>query len=174
MPGFVIYALPVADGILALSQLPGRGGNYAGDLAHLKDWQPAIVMSMTTQPEMVAAGAGDLGADIQDMGTRWMHLPVDDFGVPDPGMEASWHLASSAALSALQGGGRVLIHCRGGCGRSGMATLRLMIAAGEDADTALARLRGLQPCAIETEAQMGWALSDVPTQPVFSHTPIKD
>jgi len=57
----------------------------------------------------------------------------------------------------LQGGGRVLIHCRGGCGRSGMAALRLMIESGEEAGAALSRLRALRPCAVETEAQMAWA-----------------
>jgi len=39
-----------------------------------------------------------------------------------------------------------------------MAVLRLMIEAGEEAGDALARLRSLRPCAIETHAQMAWAL----------------
>jgi hypothetical protein len=38
-----------------------------------------------------------------------------------------------------------------------MAVLRVMIAAGEDADAALLRLRTVRPCAIETDAQMQWA-----------------
>ena len=59
-------------------------------------------------------------------------------------------MASNAALSALQGKGRVLIHCMGGCGRSGMAALRLMIEAGEAPGAALERLRAVRPCAVET------------------------
>ncbi|SMY06745.1 hypothetical protein LOM8899_00875 [Flavimaricola marinus] len=54
-------------------------------------------------------------------------------------------------------GGKVLVHCFGGCGRSGMAVLRLMIEAGEDGATALTRLQELRPCAVETEAQRVWA-----------------
>ena len=162
MAGFVIYALPVAQGIAALSPLPGRYGSYREDLQHVRDWQPAIVMSMTTQAEMVAKGAGDLGLDLRDMGTRWMHLPIEDFGAPCPDVDEAWHRAEQMALAALEGGGRVLIHCNGGCGRSGMAMLRLMIEAGEAADTALTRLRALRPCAVETEAQMQWALSAQP------------
>ncbi len=34
---------------------------------------------------------------------------------------------------------------------------RLMVEAGEAGDRALARLRAVRPCAVETEAQMGWA-----------------
>jgi predicted protein tyrosine phosphatase len=144
-------------GILAISPLPGAGGEYAADLAHLNDWRPAMVMTLTTLPEMVAAGATDLGNDIVHIAARWVHLPVADYGVPDAAGSAIWRSAVPAALSALRGGGRVLIHCRGGCGRSGMAALRLMIAAGEPPDAALARLRALRPCAVETDAQIAWA-----------------
>ena len=64
---------------------------------------------------------------------------------------------SRAALSALRGGGRVLVHCKGGCGRSGMIVLRLMVAAGEAPLVALERLRGIHPEAIETSGQLNWA-----------------
>ena len=157
MSGFVIFALPVSDGILAIAPLPGRGGHYAEDLAHLRDWKPALVISMTTPSEQVGQGLADLSADIQDSGTRWIHFPVPDMDVPGSNQDEDWHHASKVALSALQGGGRVLIHCFGGCGRSGMAALRLMIEAGESPDAALGRLRAIRPCAVETEEQMTWA-----------------
>lgn len=153
----MIHALPVAGGILAIAPLPGGSGTYEADLLHLHDWRPALVISMTTLAEMTASGAADLGADLQDSGTRWAHVPVEDYGVPSPEVTDIWEGAAQAALLALQGGGRVLIHCRGGCGRSGMAALRLMIESGEEAGVALSRLRALRPCAVETEAQMAWA-----------------
>ncbi len=157
MAGFVMYALPVLRGILAIAPLPGSGGEYAADLAHLKDWQPALVVTMTTTAEMVAAGAGKLGQDVAFLGTRWVHVPTPDYGVPDADAMRNWTRAEPIALSALRGGGRVVIHCKGGCGRSGMAALRVMIAAGDAPDAALARLRALRPCAVETSAQMRWA-----------------
>ncbi|WP_300546787.1 protein-tyrosine phosphatase family protein [Roseovarius sp.] len=157
MSGFVIHALPVAGGTLALAPLPGGAGSYASDLEHLHDWRPALVISMTTLAEMTASGAANLGADLQDSGTRWAHVPVTDYGVPDPEVSEAWEFVARAALLALQGGGRVLIHCRGGCGRSGMAALRLMIESGEAPGAALGRLRGVRPCAVETEAQLLWA-----------------
>ncbi len=153
----MIHALPVAGGILALAPLPGGAGAYGADVSHLHDWRPALVISMTTLAEMTASGAAKLGADLQDHGTRWVHVPVEDYGVPTPEMTEVWDAAAQAALLALRGGGRVLIHCRGGCGRSGMAALRLMIKSGEEAGAALTRLRAVRPCAVETDAQMAWA-----------------
>lgn len=158
MSEFVIHALSVGGGTLALTPLPGSGGDYDADMAHLRDWQPALVISLTSKAEMVTAGAETLGWDVQAAGTRWISFPVKDFGIPSSEQTEAWQKASGAARAALSGGGRVLIHCRGGCGRSGMAVLRLMIEAGEDAGEALARLRSLRPCAIETPAQMSWAL----------------
>lgn len=157
MSGFVIFALPVAEGILGIAPMPGRGGHYAEDVAHLNDWKPALVITMTTEAELAGAGAADLGHDIRNSGTRWFHFPVDDLGTPSFSQEADWHAASKPALLALQGGGRVLIHCMGGCGRSGMAALRLMVETGEEAGQALKRLRNVRPCAVETAAQIEWA-----------------
>ncbi|KUF09319.1 phosphatase domain-containing protein [Pseudoponticoccus marisrubri] len=155
----VFNALPVGGGILGLSALPGRGGDYRGDMEHLASWTPALVISLVTEVELLEAGAGDLGQRIQDKGTRWAHLPIRDAGAPDAAFQEAWPEVSTRARRALLGGGRVLIHCRGGCGRSGMVSLRLMIEAGEAPDEALERLRGVRACAIETDAQMRWAMA---------------
>ncbi|MGR3270530.1 protein phosphatase [Thalassococcus profundi] len=155
----VIHAVPVGGGILAIAPLPGSDGDYAGDLEHIHGWAPAMVLSLTTLAEMVAVGAQDLGAHLHDKGTRWVHLPLEDFGAPDADFEERWPAVRDSAVRALMGGGRVLVHCRGGCGRSGMVALRLMIEAGEAPDEALARLRGVRPCAVETDGQMDWAMA---------------
>ncbi|MEM8536582.1 MAG: protein-tyrosine phosphatase family protein [Pseudomonadota bacterium] len=155
MIGFAIYDVPVGGGVLALSPMPGRTRHYPADWQHLMAWRPDMVISMTTTAEMKRKGAATLGSDLQTAGVAWMHLPVADFGTPEGW---AWAPARDAGLAVLQGGGRVLVHCFGGCGRSGMIALRLMIAAGEMAEDALARLRTARPCAIETDAQMRWAL----------------
>ncbi|MBE1285652.1 MAG: protein phosphatase [Rhodobacteraceae bacterium] len=157
---FVVHALSVADGILALCQLPGVSGDYETDMGHIRDWQPGLVISMTTLSEMEAAGAATLGQDVQRSASRWVHLPIEDFSAPDAEILARWPAVSHAARKALVGGGRVLVHCKGGCGRSGMVVLRLMIECGESPPKALARLRALRPCAVETPEQMSWAYGE--------------
>lgn len=152
-----IYALNVGDGILALCPLPGQGGAYDADMVHIHDWQPGLVISLTSDAEMASVGAETLGADLRAMGCRWVHMPIQDFGTPDMAFLAEWSSVSDDACRALAGGGRVLVHCRGGCGRSGMIALRLMLELGETPEAALARLRALRPCAVETGAQLIWA-----------------
>ncbi|MEO1637835.1 MAG: protein phosphatase [Pseudomonadota bacterium] len=154
MIGFAIYDLPAGGGTLALSPMPGRTRHYYTDWLHLLEWGPDLVLSMTTGAEMARKGAATLGTDLQNEGIDWLHLPVADFGTP-VGWE--WEPVRDAALGVLSTGGRVLVHCFGGCGRSGMVALRLMTAAGEAPDAALSRLRAARPCAVETDAQLAWA-----------------
>ena len=152
-----IASLPVDKGELALCPMPGRGGAYGADLRDLLAHGPALVLTMTTAEEMAAKGAGDLPADLAAHGIGWLHLPVADFGAPDAAVGAAWPAASARARAVLASGGEVLVHCMGGCGRSGMAVLRLMVEAGEAPHSALSRLRSARPCAVETEAQFDWA-----------------
>ncbi|MEL6681829.1 MAG: protein-tyrosine phosphatase family protein [Pseudomonadota bacterium] len=154
LPEFVIHSLKVGGGELAITPIPGRTRHYYTDWLRLVEWRPQLVISMTSQAELDRKGAGTLGTDLANERISWLHLPVVDFGVP---VDLDWPKARDKALDVLQANGRVLVHCFGGCGRSGMMCLRLMIAAGEDPDAALIRLRKTRPCAVETEAQMAWA-----------------
>lgn len=157
MKALELAALNVAEGTLAIASLPGRGGDLAGDLAQFRDFKPSLVLTMVTEAELLEVGAHHFGTDIQTLGSRWAHLPVNDFGIPSAETVARWSDVSKSARAALAGGGRVIIHCKGGCGRSGMAALRLMIEAGEAPDAALKRLRAVRPCAVETAQQLSWA-----------------
>lgn len=135
--------------------MPGRTRHFYTDWLHLTEWQPKLVITMTAQAELERKGAGTLGTDLGNAGIGWVHFPVPDMGVP---LTDQWPKTRAKALTVLGAGGKVLVHCFGGCGRSGMVCLRLMIAAGEAPNDALARLRKARPCAVETDAQMVWAL----------------
>ena len=149
---FEIFAWQVGGGTLALSPMPKGAG-----LQTLMDWRPDLVLTMTEMSELALAGIGDLGTRLTAQRIGWHHLPVPDFGVP---VAFDWGVVPAHVLPLLATGGKVLVHCKGGCGRSGMMVLRLMIAAGESPDGALKRLRDLRPCAVETAAQLAWATQD--------------
>ena len=61
MAGIVIHALPVGGGILALCPMPGRDGAYADDIEHIREWRPALVITLVTAAEMAAQNAVPLG-----------------------------------------------------------------------------------------------------------------
>ena len=156
---FEIYELKVGAGALALCPLPGRTGAFSPDFESLMDWQPSMVLTLVEESELKARDAESLGAELTRRDVDWRHLPMPDFGTPKVTDAEVWTKTITAAQFVLADRGRVLVHCMGGCGRSGMIVLRLMIAAGEAPDVALARLRKVRSCAVETAAQMLWATS---------------
>lgn len=153
----VIAELVVGGGVLGIGPMPGRGGAYARDLAAVLAWGPRLALTMTTAEELAAKGAEGLSGDLAAAGVVWMHLPIADYGVPSGETLAVWPAASARARELLAAGGRVWVHCMGGCGRSGTAALRLMVETGEEPSSALARLRRVRPCAVETPEQFRWA-----------------
>lgn len=148
---FVISPLPLHRGTLALCALPASAEARAAVL----DFAPLLILSLTPDSELSRLGAADLPEWCVAVGIRRLAFPVEDFQTPPEG--ADWPAINAPATAVLKDGGRVLVHCRGGLGRSGMVALRLMIEAGEAPDAALLRLRAARPGAVETEAQERWA-----------------
>ncbi len=159
MPAMQIAAVQVGGGTLGLCPLPGRGGDYAADFAALRAFDPAAVLSLVQVHEYARHGAPALTADLAAAGIAQIAFPIRDFGTP---VRQTWPALSHSLHAFLTNGRRVLIHCLGGCGRSGTIALRLMIEFGEPPDTALLRLRQARPCAVETKAQLRWALGEPP------------
>lgn len=149
-----IAEIEIGAGRKAICAMSGRTGDYASDLAGLLAWRPTLVVTLAESGELAARGAADLPADLAAKGVDWLHLPIPDFGTPPKALRQRWPEVSARLLVA----DRMFVHCMGGCGRSGMLLLRLMVEAGEEPTAALDRLRAVRPCAVETTAQMRWAV----------------
>lgn len=118
--------------------------------AAIASWAPDAVLSLV-EP---GAPADLVGALCAALGIAWYHAPIADFATPDDAFEAAWEETGPALRCILQGGGRVLVHCRGGLGRSGMIAARLLVELGEaEPEAAIRMVRAARPGAIETPGQ---------------------
>jgi protein-tyrosine phosphatase len=149
-------------GSIGLCRLPGlqeqpQEGKLEADVAAIQSWRAALVVSLTQADEMARLGAGQLSDQLATHHIAWRHFPIVDYGVPEPAVVAGWPVLSQDIKQVLSAGQNVLLHCRGGIGRSGMVALRLMIELGEKPEEALQRLRLVRSGAVETEAQLAWA-----------------
>ena len=111
----------------------------------------------SSSQELAQLAITRLGVEVQRRGMEWLHLPVPDVSTPGPEFEAGWPAVSNHLRSRLDAGENILIHCRGGVGRSGMIAARLLVESGADAEEAIARVRAARPGAIETWEQVQWA-----------------
>jgi protein-tyrosine phosphatase len=147
---FAIATITLPTGArIGICRLP-----LADDLAAIARWRAAIVVSLAPLAELEALGAAALPQQLANVAGAWRHCPVVDFGVPDASVD--WSALSQELHGALDAGNGVLLHCRGGLGRSGMIALRLLVERGMDAGGAFGAVRAVRPGAVETDAQLAW------------------
>ena len=87
------------------------------------------------------------------LGGRLLHVPVPDYQWPSLPQLAA---AVEEVIRVVERGGRVLIHCLGGRGRSATVAAAYLVARhGYTAARAIEELRGLRPGAVEHPGQEG-------------------
>lgn len=121
-----------------------------GDQAAFAVWAPDAVLTLIPP----GPRADLVGAMCATLGITWHHLPIVDFAAPEAAFEAAWPATGAVLRARLRDGGRVLVHCMAGLGRSGMIAARLLVELGEkDPEAAIEAVRAVRHGAIETEAQ---------------------
>ena len=87
----------------------------------------------------------------QQAGLRVIYAPIPDFSAPEIGF---WDQALKEAVTAIQNGENLVIHCHAGIGRTGMfAAILAHKLLGTDADQSIEWVRKYIPYAIDTDHQ---------------------
>lgn len=145
-----------APGWISLGPCPGRkdqGRDLAADIASIRASGAVSVLTLCEQQELDELGVGALGRAVVSAGLVWRHLPIPDFSTPSSTWELLWNVSGPLLRAHALGGHGIHLHCRGGCGRSGMIAARLLVELGVAPGEAIRRVRAARPCAIETTAQ---------------------
>jgi ADP-ribosylglycohydrolase len=90
---------------------------------------------------------------------EWYHLPIPDLKAPRADFERRWTYSGHVLRRTLRAGGRVLIHCRGGRGRTGLVAARLLVEFGCSPPEAIRQVRAARQGAIETSEQEQYVLN---------------
>jgi ADP-ribosyl-[dinitrogen reductase] hydrolase len=88
----------------------------------------------------------------------WHLLPIRDVSVPDDLFEELWAESGWRLRQILTEGGRVVLHCRGGIGRTGTIAARLLVEFGISPAEAIRMIRRARPGTIETPAQEAYVM----------------
>ena len=133
--------------------------DLAQDLQVIRDWGATMVVTLIEDHEFQMLSVQTLERDVRALGMDWLHLPIIDVNIPDHRFEDAWVLEGPNLHKRLDCGERILIHCRGGLGRTGLVAARILVERGCDPLIAIRRIRAVRPHAIETSAQERYALA---------------
>lgn len=155
--------VPCGTGQLGLTICPGKQGDSVygepwardldTDIRAIVDWGAGPVVTLMEAHEFPMLGVPDLGDRLEGAGLDWFWLPIPDISTPTRDFETLWVHAGPVLRARLRAGERVVIHCRGGLGRTGLVAARLLIEFGTDPNDAIRIVRQARPGAIETRAQ---------------------
>ncbi len=140
-----------ASGRLAVMPRPTGGDGLARHLQRLRGKGVDTLICALPPVERDLLGLGAEPEAARSAGLSFVEFPIADFSVPD--VEALRSLATEIAKD-IRKGYFVVIHCRGGIGRSGVVAGATLIALGAGADEAMrlvSEARGVP--APETEEQ---------------------
>jgi protein-tyrosine phosphatase len=109
------------------------------------------VLTLLTHDEFGRYGVPDLLDDLQSAGFTTRYFPILNQGA------SSIHGMMDVVQwmdQSIQGGGRIMLHCVGGLGRSGLVAACYLIYKGHSAEMAVAEVRRARsPRAIESKIQ---------------------
>ncbi len=115
------------------------------ELRQAGEFAPAAILTLLEDREMDGVHLPQ-GPDLH-------RLPIRDGGVPDRAFEILWTYSGLGLRSQLRAGARILIHCRGGMGRTGTLAARLLVELGVTPAAAIAAVRRARPGALENAEQ---------------------
>ncbi len=161
--------MPRAAGVVGLTLCPGKKDRAAAtgawdrdldtDLDAVAGWGARAVVSLVEDHELSLLGVEALGREVRRRKMVWFHLPIRDAGVPDRDFERRWRSAGPELRARLLAGERILVHCRGGLGRTGTIAARLLVELGMAAEEAIRSVRRARTGAIENDRQEDYVRS---------------
>lgn len=154
--------VPMTTGMIGMTLCPGKvqksalSGDWArdldSDLRSIQEWGASILVTLMEPHELEAFKVVDLPDRVPD-GITHLILPIVDGGVPDQPWEQAWDRLGPQVRSTLREGNKIVVHCRGGLGRTGLVTARLLVEFGMDPELAIKAVRKARPGAIENAVQ---------------------
>lgn len=155
--------VPGMPGVFGMTFCPGKksdsiyGGNWDRDLdkdlAAIRDSGAGALLTLLEDHEFELLGVPQFPAVMQTQPFQWHYLQIRDSDVPDDRFEANWPAVRAQLADVLKNGEMVVVHCRGGLGRTGLVVARFLVEEGMAPDDAIGLVRAVRPGAIETWEQ---------------------
>jgi len=153
--------LPGVTGLLGMTFAPGKKdpngwlGHYdrdlPTDLAAIHATGGRVLVTLMEQHELQRFQIATLRKDAESLGIRSIWFPVRDVDVPTS--MSGHHSLVEEVRAELSEGRSVVVHCKGGLGRTGVLVASVLVTFGHSPEEAIAITRATRSGTIQTYAQ---------------------
>ncbi|MCB1216936.1 dual specificity protein phosphatase family protein [bacterium] len=126
---------------LAASAMPGLMGPIEDDVDFFGSIGIITVVTLTEKP---------VSPSLERFGFKSIHYPIPDMGAPR--LDETLRLCN-ALIHDMDNGKPVLVHCKGGLGRTGTIICAVLICRGKSAEQALAEIRKVNKMYVQSAQQ---------------------
>ena len=156
------------NGLIGMTICPGKNGpstnggpwqrDMSTDINVLRDWQCRDLLTLMEAGELESFHVTNIGDAAAAAGIAWHFIPMTDGDPPNERFEPLWPAIGQRLVTTVREGGRVVVHCRGGLGRTGTVVCMLLVEMGYAPKRAMELVRSVRPGAVETPAQERFVL----------------
>ncbi|MEM7563709.1 MAG: protein-tyrosine phosphatase family protein [Pseudomonadota bacterium] len=153
---FTVYR--VNNAVLAIMPYPDLKSRRPDSVSTIAESGFNLMVSLLTEAEVDALELTDQPRVLYDHGMEFWSYPISDFGVPSS--DQAFAELVHQIWQKLNQGQNVVLHCRGGVGRSGLTAAAVRMIAGDSPEKACAEISKVRGCRVpETEMQRQWLIS---------------
>mgnify|MGYP006099374499 CR=1 FL=1 len=85
---------------------------------------------------------------------QWFNLPIVDEGVPQQEFNLLWAQYKNEIHAILDDNESIVIHCKGGSGRTGIVAAKILLERGADFDATIKEIKQIRPGAFSHDIQV--------------------
>ncbi|MEP0071377.1 MAG: dual specificity protein phosphatase family protein [Marinomonas sp.] len=136
---------------------PGtKEADLTSSIKTLKEAGADIIISMLPNDEIAKLKVTELGKETEQQGMIWYQLPVEDDQAPEQDFFSAFNPVKEAILGHLKEKKTIVIHCRGGTGRTGMMAAILLLESGYQWEQAKSLVQSIRPTSLTIPAHVAF------------------
>lgn len=151
---FDILTLP-NGGKFIFTPCPGtKEVSVADTIAQFKAAGVATIITTLSNNEIKQLGVPELADEIKQANIAWYQLPIEDDCAPTQNFQQRFSQVKKALLDTIEQAKTIVIHCRGGSGRTGLMAAILLLENGFQWSEVKTLIQSVRPKALTLEPHL--------------------
>jgi len=152
------YTINIENGArIIFTPCPGtKNVRLEASIKNLKQVDSTMLLTLMFDDEMRENHIQSISNLCKRYDMTWLQLAIVDDDIPNKAFEYKWKKYRQLVLSTLRGGGCIIIHCKGGTGRTGLVAAMILSCYGWPISKVISCIQNIRPNALKNTNQLAY------------------